>query len=142
MGLSVSVANALVALALLACVSQRWPFDEDLHETHAALDQPAGHQAAPAVAVGLGCRSIRTARASPAFPAPDRALRWPRAASGPPARNWRCGPRAAGRSLMRRAMFVVEVCQQLGPQAGHLGRDCVPGARYSTGVPVCRKWTP
>ena len=65
LGWSVMAHRLLQALGVLAVRVPRLAAEEDLHEAHAALDEPAGQQAALAVlAPTSGCR-CRRASASP-----------------------------------------------------------------------------
>ena len=104
----------------------RLTVQEQLHEPHAALDQPAGDQAAGAIFAASPDRRGHRVFASPRFPGRCRAPPWPPIASWPPARSRRCGlpdrPRPDGHLRCRRLsaceqgqVLLLRHCRAAGP---------------------------
>ena len=85
----------------------------DLHEPHAALDQPAGHQALGAERARRVAGRGRTVPASRPISCESRPGRRPRSACGRPARRTRSGPSGRPRPACCAQVLVVQLRQQV-----------------------------
>ena len=112
-----------------------------LHEAHAALGQPAGHQAVVGEACPAASRRGRTCRARAAARSRSRSAPARSSASGRPSRTGRCAWRSPGRRS--RCSFSSLSLARSSSRPRRTSRLMPSGfERYSTGSPLPRNFTP